>query len=216
MIATSLFAGIDGIVVWNWSGTANHHLPDVYSFNGKQQLKDVMVARSFRMAIPGDNVEPEYEVFQRYDGLHVLDYNPRNDVIQFKKVHPKLKSHGNTNEFPTFSARLRDISRFLRPRSEPIAAVVEGLALVKPVEYTLRTGKPIIDVSAKRQFSKRLPIIRRVKNGQYHVVITYNPAAVYRRDNETEYVELTGIGREQLRKIAFPADRKTRIFVLKE
>ena len=75
----------------------------------------------------------------------------------------------------------------LRAKSEPVAAMIEGMALVKPLEYTLRHGEVKIDIPARRQFKQTLPIVRRVKHGPVHIVMTYDPQVVHAASREKLY-----------------------------
>jgi len=51
------------------------------------------------------------------------------------------------------------------------------LALLKPFEYALRNGEVKIDVSAQEQFGQTVPVVRRVKLDDIHVVATFDPLA---------------------------------------
>jgi hypothetical protein len=71
-----------------------------------------------------------------------------------------------------------------------------------------------IDVPARRQFKQNLPIVRRVKLGPIHVLITYDPKVVY--GGEPREILLTDFDGQQGRTLQLPADDQTRIFVLRE
>ena len=92
--------------------------------------------------------------------------------------------------------------------------MIEGLALVKPLEYTLARGEVKIDVPAYEQFADTSPIVRRVKYGDVHVVITYDPQVVY--GGEPREVVLENFDGVAGHTLTLPADGQTRIFVLKD
>ena len=214
MIAAAFFTGVDGIVYWNASGYSNHHKPNYSNFRATNKLKkSLMVKSPFRMAKRPPETGPE--IFNRYTALNVVEYNGQNDVIQFQRVGLKeqnrqavLKAH------PVYSTSFEMMKPFLRSRSEPVSATVEGLALIKMIELGLRTGKVMTDVSAQEQFDNDLPIIRRVKNGQYHYVFTYDPSIVH--GGKPREITLQDFdGRDGL-NLKFEADADSRIYILKE
>ena len=114
----------------------------------------------------------------------------------------------------------------MRPKSEPVAAMIEGMALVKPLEFILRHGEVKIDVPATQQFAKRLPIVRRVKLGRIHVLITYDPNVIHgtQPTGETKppgsgkprWIILENFDGAAGRTLELPAGAQTRAFVLIE
>ena len=209
MTAMSFFLGIDGLVIWNWSGQTNHHIPSFSTFasNGKPK-RALMVSKAFRMKPDnGDSV-----TFQRYDLLHVKDY--KNGVVSFQKIVPDQKDqkYGILPNRPVFMANYEILKQYLRPRSEPISAVVKGLALIKPFEYMLKTGQPIIDFDSRRDLRQTRPLCRRVKNGSFHLVITYDPMTI--RSGEERKIVLKNFAGKKGLHLEFPADQHPRIFVL--
>jgi len=85
---------------------------------------------------------------------------------------------------------------------------------VKPLEYALRHGAVRIDVPAQEQFGKTLPIVRRVRCGHLHVLITYDPKVVY--GGTPRQIVLSNFGGVEGRTLVLPADAQTRLFVLLE
>ena len=86
--------------------------------------------------------------------------------------------------------------------------------MVKPFEVLLREGEVRIDVSAQEQFAGSLPIVRRVKSGRHHVLITYDPGwETAEGAREIVLDDFDGHAGMQLR---LPADAQTRVFVLRE
>ena len=109
---------------------------------------------------------------------------------------------------------IEELKAHLRLKSEPVAAMIEGMALVKPLEFLLRYGEVKIDVSAREQFKKTLPIVRRVKLANVHVLITYDPQVVYGGD--AREIVLENFDGHQGLTLKLSADSETRIFILKE
>lgn len=87
--------------------------------------------------------------------------------------------YGVGKDKPVYSIPEQELKKKLRPSSEPVSAVIEAMALVKPFEYILRHGEVKIDVGAQEQFEKELPIVRRVRLGRIHLIATYDPLVVY-------------------------------------
>jgi len=209
MIAMAFFTGIDGFVTWNWSGTGNHHASPKLLIEGKDDQPpsgaDVMVGSSFEL---------ENQHFERYDVLHILDVEQDKKIARFQKIHPQEKDRGVGEAYPVFALPAEELKSHLRLKSEPVAAMIEGMALVKPLEFLLRYGAVKIDVPAREQFSKTLPIVRRVKLSDIHVLITYDPQVVY--GGEAREIILENFDGHQGLTLKLPADSETRIFVMRE
>ena len=62
--------------------------------------------------------------------------------------------------------------------------------------------------------SGKLPIVRRVKLGRVHAVITYDPTVVH--GGEARRVELPNFDGQRGLTLSLPADEKTRLFILRE
>lgn len=223
MIAMGFFTGFDGFVTWNWSGTGTHHRPLLRSKAKKTagpagagqlaadwEYHDVMVGREFQ----AEAERGGKETFRRYEVLHVLEMDEATGKVRFQKIRPGAKNHGVTDDQPVYAARERDLLACLRPKSEPVAAMIEGMALVKPFEYFLRHGQVKVDVPAPRQFGQTLPLVRRVKLGPWHVVITYDPKVIYGGAPRT--ITLEHFDGMPGRTLKLPADAQTRIWVLAE
>ena len=220
MIAMAFFTGIDGFDTWNWSGTGSHHVPPAL-LSGKKKDKDyfssgadVMLAKGFRLAAEGTAEETEKDTFKRYDVLHVLELDEAAETVRFQKIRHRAKNHGVAEEFPTYQMPASELRPLLRIKSEPVAAMIEGMALIKPFEYILRHGDVQIDVPARRQFKENLPIVRRVTSGNLHVMITYDPGVVY--GNSPRDIVLNDFAGRTGRTLTLPADQQPRIFVLEE
>lgn len=212
MIAAAFFTGIDGIVIWNWSGTSNHHKPSCDQFFGKgKSNRSVLVKQRFRMK----RDDGEWEFFSRYDVLKFVGFDKLRNIFKFRKISLPSNSSAKTPvSTSVFSANLDTLGPYLFARSEPIAATVQALALIKQIELTLKTGEPVIDISSSKQFAKKLPIIRRVKNGKFHVVVTYSPMSLV--NGKSEEIRLNNFAGHSGLNLTFPADQKTRIFLLSE
>jgi len=224
MIAMGFFTGFDGFDTWNWSGTGSHHTVSLASPvrrtvegpDGKKkqvtelECHDVMVGREFK-AKAEDGSE---ETFRRYDAIHVLSLDAAAGTARFQKIRPRAENHGVAPKFPSFTMPEAALKAVLRPRSEPVAAMIEGMALVKPLESLLRHGRPRIDVPAREQFGRTLPVVRRVKLGPWHVLITYDPGVIF--GGPPREIALSDFDGVKGRTLRLPADAETRVFVVKE
>ena len=228
MITMAFFSGIDGFDTWNWSGTGSHHVTPALTVKakgkgGKQDAggsddfssgADVMLKDAFELAPEGAETAAASESFRRYDVVHVLDVEEANGTVRFQKIRPGTKDHGVGEGQPVFSMSIDDLTPHLRIKSEPVAGMIEGMALVKPFEVILRRGVVKIDVPSREQFRKALPIVRRVKLGPIHVVVTYDPGVVY--GGEPREIVLKDFDGRPGLTLRLPADDQTRIFVLRE
>ena len=154
------------------------------------------------------------ERFKRYDVLHVLSVDEQTGLAQFQKIRHHAKNRGVAESQPVFSMPVEQLESHLRVKSEPVAAMIEAMALVKPLEHSLRLGDVKVDVPARRQFRQTLPIVRRVKCGPVHLLCTYDPQVVYGR--EPREIVLADFDGRPGRTLKLPADDQTRIFVLRE
>jgi hypothetical protein len=98
--------------------------------------------------------------------------------------------------------------------NDPLPAAFEALALVKPIEHLLSHGEPKADVDAQHILSDKLPIIRRVKLGSLHALMTYDPCGGNGKPPRT--VTLTDFDAHKGLTVSIPADEHTRIFLLSE
>jgi hypothetical protein len=151
---------------------------------------------------------------RRYDALSILAIDT-NGYASFQKID-KDDSAGNygrriTN--PLYRAPIDSLRAHLRPQAEPVAAAIEGLALVKPFEQILRHGRVCIDVPAWRQYRDTLPIVRRVRLGSINVVGSYDPSVVYGR--QPRQITLGNFDGIPGLNVAIPCDAQMRIFVLR-
>jgi hypothetical protein len=198
MTALCFFTGCDGLVQWNWSGTGSHHAPPPL-----KDGVDVMVGSPF---------ECNGATFQRHDALHVQSV--KDGVVNFQRIDPKNPAASITPDKPVYAMPADKLTPLLRTSSEPVAAVVEGLALVKPFEHLLRHGEVQVDVPSQEQFAKTLPIVRRVKLGKTHVLATYDPMCLH--GGAPRQIVLQDFAGQKGLTVKLPADAQTRIFVLKE
>jgi len=152
--------------------------------------------------------------FRRYDVVHVVGLDEQRGIVRFQKIKPTAKDRGVGDAHSVYAMPIKQLSTHLRVKSEPVAAMIEGMALVKPFEYLLRYGEMKIDVSAHRQFAETLPVVRRVKLGGIHVLITYDPAVIH--GGEPRRVVLRDFDGHKGLTLTLPADAETRIFVLDE
>jgi hypothetical protein len=219
MIAMAFFAGIDGFDSWNWSGVGNHHVaPSLLELVDSNDYfssgRDVMLKEGFQLLPENAPNDMAPEQFNRYDVLHLLTVDEASEIVRFQKIRPQTNNHGVTDDQPVFEMSIGELQRRLRAKSEPVAAMIEGMALVKLFEYSLRHGEVKIDVSARRQFHETLPVVRRVKCGPVHILCTYDPQVVY--GSEPREIILSDFDGIPGRTLRLPADAQTRIFVLRE
>lgn len=229
MTAMAFFTGIDGFDCWNWSGTSSHHHPvDLLRLateakSSKSGFDPVDVILGSPLDLICDSRESgagkltandKMEHVQRYDVIHITDVDIDEKTLQFQKIRPSETSFGLGPDFPTFETTVAEITDRCYVKSEPIAAMIEGMALVKPIEFTLRSGTVHIDVSAQKQFQQSLPIVRRVSNGPYHVVITYDPGVIH--GGNAREIELQNFDGVQGLTLKLPADDQVRIFIFEQ
>jgi len=223
MTAMSFFTGMEGFDIWNWSGTGSHHRVDlrtkvkrIVETDGAKktihawQLNDAMIGKPFT----AKSADGMAESFKRYDAVHVVSYDEATRAVRFQKIRPGKKNHGATDDQPSFLMPAEDLKACLRCKSEPVAAMIEGMALVKPLEYILRHGEVKIDVPAQEQFGRTLPIVRRVKLGRWHILITYDPKVIF--GGTPREIVLEDFDGAKGRTLRLPSDAETRVFVLEE
>jgi hypothetical protein len=171
-----------------------------------------MIARPFWAESAGVRTPPR--PIKRHDVLHIVEVDD-DGLVKFQFVHKNDQrlNYGVNPDYPVYGMPDNKLGSYLRPSSEPVAAMIEGLALVKSLEYLLRHGEVRIDVPAQEQFARRLPIVRRVQLGPYHVIATYDPVCVY--GGQPRSIELENFAGRGV-KLVLPADAQTRIFVLRE
>ena len=222
MTAMAFFTGIDGFDCWNWSGTASHHRPvDLLqsAINAKskgEKFEPVDVMLGVPLDVTGDvmvgDPASSIEHFGRYDVVHVTEVDIDKKTIRFQKIRPDESKMGLNVDFPVFETPVKAITSRSYVSSEPIGAMIEGMALIKPIEFLLRSGTVKIDVSAEKQFQESLPIVRRVSNGQYHAVITYDPGVIH--GGAAREIILPNFNGIKGLTLTLPADDQTRIFIL--
>jgi len=205
MCGLAFFCGIAGLDTWNWSGTGNHHYPDL------RPEQDVMVNEAFRATAAGAAAATE---FARYDMLHIV--GAEEGRIRFQKVIKDLvrENYGVGEGQPTFTMLADELELLLRPRSAPVAAMVEALALIQPFENILADGAVMVDVSAQEQYAKTLPIVRRVKLGVVHLLATYDPQVMFGGAPRT--ITLANFDGVTGRTLILPADGQLRVFALRD
>ena len=218
MTAMAFFAGIDGFDTWNWSGTGNHHRPSLRHKDSKTAdwvLHDVMVGQPFALRALGKPEGSPPTPFRRYDVLHVTSVGD-DGRVWFQRIDKDAadRNWGIARDAPIYEIQERDLLSRLRAASEPVAATIEGMALVKPFEHILRHGEVKIDVPAQEQFADVLPIVRRVALGRMHVLITYDP--LWEEQDAPRRIVLEDFDGRQGLTLVLPADAQTRIFVLRK
>lgn len=203
MTALAFFAGVDGVVLWNWSGTGTHQRPQIAAGNY------VMVADG--LDFPAQDDVPALSL-TRHQVLRI-DEVAEDGTVRFRVVDATRGDSGVTDDQPVYALARADLEPHLRPQAAPVSAMIEGLALVRPLEYILRHGEVAIDVSAQEQFGSDLPIVRRVSLGPWQIVATYDPGVV--PGGEARRVRLENFAGRPGLTLDLPADADTRIFVLR-
>jgi hypothetical protein len=201
--AMGFFTGFDGMVMY---GGAKDLIVQA------TPNSDVTVGRQFDCQAETGSVST---TFLRYDVIHITDVDG-NGNVRFQKINRKTSmgsDYGTGPDKPFYVMPKEKLLPNLRTWIEPIAAFIEGLALVKPFEYLLRRGEVKIDVPAEVQFAKKLPVVRRMKLGQWHVLATYDPN--WEADPEPKEIELKNFDGHPGLTVVLPADSQTRIFLLK-
>ncbi len=217
MITMAFFSGVDGIVCWSWSGVGTHHKNPILSRKRKFAKNSYcMVKDDFTVKTAGSGAEI---MLKRHDVIKLLAYNKATGEVTFKKVwganynQSRNQVSNRQQNGPTGVANDKVLNSHLRLKSSPVAAMIEGMALIKPLEFTLRYGKVMIDVPAAQQFKQTLPIVRRVKLGKISIIVTYDPAVTY--GGKARNIVLKNFDGVKGRTLTLPADQQTRIFVLR-
>lgn len=223
IIAMSFFTGIDGISLWNWSDTNNpHRISDLYELAKKENALqnkpfahalDYMVKDSFSAT----ELEKQTSInFQRYDVIHITRQSKNEGKVVFQKVQLETtEDRGINPSFPYYEADAKDLASHLRTKSDGISATIEGLALVKAFELFLKQGEVKIDLDMKEAFQKSLPLVRRKKLDNHHLVITYNPKFVH-GSPEVAQITLNDFDGNKGLTLVLPADDQVRIFALRD
>ena len=200
MTALCFFTGADGLVSWNWSGTGSHLT--VKLEEGKYvMLKDECPAGDLTL--------------RRYDVIKVTGL-AEDGTVTFRRVDREKarEGWGLTDADPSYTIAREALLPHLRPKAAPVAAQIEGLALVKPFERLLRAGEPVVDVSAQEQYRDTLPIVRRISIEGYDIVATYDPLVV--QGGEPRAIVLKDFAGCAGLTLTLPADDQLRIFALRE
>lgn len=223
MVAMAFFTGIDGLTLWNWSGTTNPHIVDPAA------CSDYSVGRDFE-AVAESGAS---RTIRRYDAIHILEIVAA--VARFQVIDmaaTRLQSYGTDRPLidtadgydhrcwqagdpllrSVYAMPVADLKALLRPMTEPIQAVVEALVLAYPLEHTLFGGSVEIDVSAQEQFASASPVIRRIDNGGFAVIATYDPQ--WQKFPGGRTVTLADFDGRAGLTLEIPADSQTRFFVL--
>ena len=233
MFAMNFFTGADGLVLWSWSGTANPNMVEIdvidcdldcgidsgsYATQGNYSVKDSFAV----VATDTDAWGSEPMQFEQYDAIVVIAVDIDSSMAYFQRVDKTNKDDlygidlgwqtGQPATHPVYAMDTAALASLLRATTEPVASMIEGLALVKPFERLLREGEPKVDVLAQTQFGETLPIVRRVEYEDYQIVITYDPQWQLHDEPRTIYLEdFNGNGGLD---VVLPADQHPRIFVL--
>lgn len=203
--AMSFFTGVDGVVQYGWTGTSIFSAPPIAAVGA-----NLMIGTPFDLA-PSSPAGPS-EHFARYEVVRVTDIDP-SGVVHFQRVARELPfPYGLGPEAPTFEMTEAVLSTYLRPSSEPLSGMFEGMALVKPFERILRHGTVKIDVPASTQFTAVHPVSRRVKRDGVHVLVATDPTVAY--GGSARELVLSDFDGRVGRSVRVPTDGETRVWLL--
>jgi len=214
MTAMCFFTGCEGMVLWNWSGTGSHQV--VKLEEGRYvMLRDECPPDAVHAAPAADGAPATPPALRRYDVVKLIAI-AEDGTVTFRKVDRERfrDGYGVTDADPSYTIASEDLLPHFRPRAEPVAALIEGLALVKPFERLLREGTPRVDVPAQEQYRDTLPIVRRVEIEGHHIIATYDPMVIH--GGEPREIVLEDFAGHPGLTLTLPADDQLRIFVLRE
>jgi hypothetical protein len=151
--------------------------------------------------------------FARYDAIYV-DGVDSSANVRFQLIDKtNLTDFGVGTAYPYYDSTVSALSAHLRAASEPLAAMFEGLGMAKLLEWNLRNGAQVVDFDPQQTFSQTLPIVRHIKNGDLHIVATYDPQVVYaqpaRNVTINNFNGVTGLN------LTFAADSQVRIYLIR-
>ncbi|NQU39649.1 MAG: hypothetical protein HQ523_06830 [Lentisphaerae bacterium] len=166
--------------------------------------------------------------FERYHPIYILEVTGGGDArfqalptpiaggYQYPQVDatPTNVYDDGDYQYPVYTRNVEDLRADLIPMTEPISYAIEGLAMVKLVESSLKHGVPTINPeSSVYAFTNSLPLIRHVRLGDVHLLASYNPG--WRTSGSTtvtleDFAGISGLD------IVVPADENLRFFVLHE
>jgi hypothetical protein len=199
------FTQYDGMVLWNWSGTGNDNVPPPLVVG-----TDVMVRDGSLSAVrEGGGAQ----VFARYDALHITALDGSGNV-QFQLID-KANINGNYGvgaAFPFYDSTVDVMTPRLRAPSESLAAIFEGLAVAKLLEWNLRNDTQVVDFDAQRIYAQTLPISRHLSNGTLHIIATYDPQVVY--GQPARNVVIPNFAGVDGLTVTLAADSQVRVFFL--
>lgn len=212
IVALQFFTGVDGIIQWCFAGNNDHtRPPDLMRFADKPQATNVVqVGHTFAARDAAGTAH----AFKRYEFLRVQNVDTNTGTASFYRIRADTRLEDQPPDRESVCALpCAELGAVLRPVSEPVAAFIEGLALVRPLEYTLRHGEPKQDIDMQRAWSEILPIVRRVTLGNLHVLATYDPAVVH--GGAPRRITLDDFGGNKGLTLVLPADEQVRLVLLK-
>jgi hypothetical protein len=144
--------------------------------------------------------------------------NPLQGAVDQVRIYkrkldaPEAAALFEEGRFAMYVASRDQLAEYVRPKTEGVAAQIEGLALAKPFEYLLKHGQVEIDFDGRQVFASDAPILRRVSLGDYHLVATYDPHAA--RTGLARTITLNDFDGHEGLSVTLPADSETRMFVI--
>ncbi|NQU40342.1 MAG: LamG domain-containing protein [Lentisphaerae bacterium] len=218
MTGLAFFTGIDGVVQWGWSANDYHSSPPVLAAG-----KSAIVSEAFTVTPEGGGTA---HTFERNHPIYILGITgsdarfqalPTGEYYSFPQVDatPTNAVYDDGDyQYPVYARNADSLRADLVPMTEPIRYAIEGLAMVKLVEGSLKHGVPTIDPTASAYaYNNGLPLVRHVRLGDVHLLASFNPR--WRTDGATtvtleDFAGISGLD------IVVPADENLRFFVLHE
>jgi len=222
----TFFAGTDGLVIWNWSGTGNHQAPPPLWSEGASTCggdvaveggigANAMVGKDFELRPEGAGEDTPPTRIRRYDVLAIESVNEAKGLVRFQHIETALPQPDDRLDpaRPFYVMEKNALLANLRAPAEAVSGAVEGLALAKAFEELLKFGEPKVDIPAIEQFAQTLPIVRRVQLGDYSLIATYDPKALQHEERRT--IELKDFAGQAGLTLLLPADDQVRAFLVK-
>lgn len=199
MALLNAFTQYDGMVLWNWSGMGNPNLvPPVVAG------ADLMIGGGGFTAASDSGGS---RMFSRYDAIHVTSVYG-SGTVRFQLID---KMTGPTAAY--YTSTVAQLTPHLRVPMESLAPVFEGLAMAKLLEWNLRHGTPVVDFDSQQVFASAAPVLRHIRNGDLHLIATYDPQVAQGLPART--LILSNFGGVAGLDLTFVADSAVRVYVIR-
>jgi hypothetical protein len=206
LMVLNAFTQYDGMVLWNWSATGDPNLPPPLAAERDVMLKDDTFAAADDLGAS--------RTFARYDALHITSVDDGGN-LRFQLIDKSAppSSAGVGPAFAYYNSTVAALTPHLRAPSESLAAMFEGLAMAKLVEWSLRHGEQVADFDPQQVYANTAPILRHIRNGDLHLIATYDPQVVYGRPARSiavdDFAGVAGL------RLTFCADAEVRMYIIR-